>query len=174
VDGETRISLKTSKKGLAEHRLKDYIKGKYGLTPTPTVEDFFERWIQGKVEPLFRRGLIRDYRQHFKAYILPTYKDVRLAAIGNKDLAEFRLTLLGKKLSIKTVRNIIDGSFRAAYRDARAELDELKGKDPFIDLQWPKNQKPKPRPFTLEEKEKILEFFLEHEPFYYPFVLIAI
>ena len=39
VDGASRISLKTSKKGLAEHRLEQYVKGKYGLTATPTVED---------------------------------------------------------------------------------------------------------------------------------------
>ena len=82
VDGATRISLKTSKKGLAEHRLEQYIKGKYGLVPTPTVEEFFERWVEGKVEPLVRRSTASDYRYHFKAYILPSFKHVRLAAIG--------------------------------------------------------------------------------------------
>lgn len=173
VDGESRQSLKTAKKGVAEFLLDQYIKGKYGMAPTPTVGEFFERWIETKVEPLFRRGSIRDYRQHFNAYILPSYKDIRLLAIGNKDLTDFRITLLHKGLSVKTVRNIIDGSFRALYRDARAELDELKGKDPFIDIKWPANQKAKPDPFTVEEQNKILEFFREEEPFYYPWVLIG-
>src|SRR2546430_1908833 len=121
VDGATRISLKTSRKGLAEHRLEQYIRGKDGLEPTPTGERFFERWIESKVEPLFRRATVRDYRVHFKTYILPTFKHVRLAAIGTKDLNDFRVELLKRGLAVKTARNIIDGSFRAMYRDARIE-----------------------------------------------------
>jgi len=46
------------------------------------------------------------------------------------------------------------------YRDARAELDDLKGKDPFIDIQWPLNQKPTPYPFTTEEKERARDTLL--------------
>jgi hypothetical protein len=33
VDGATRRSLKTKKKGLAEARLEQYINGKFGLGP---------------------------------------------------------------------------------------------------------------------------------------------
>src|SRR5688572_31571701 len=36
--------------------------------------------------------------------------------------------------------------------------DELKGRDPFIDIQWPAAQRQKPDPFTDEEREKILAF----------------
>src|SRR6266542_864852 len=144
VDGQIRISLKTDKKGLAEYRLTQYIKGKYGLEPTPTVEDFFNRWIESKVEPLFRRATIRDYRVHFKTYILPVFKHVRLAAIGTKDLNEFRVELLKRGLAVKTARNAIDGSFRAMYRDARIEIEALQGKDPFIDAQWPRLRRKKP------------------------------
>src|SRR5262249_49732912 len=46
------------------------------------------------------------------------------------------------------------------------------GKDPFIDLKWPKAKKLPPDPLTAEEKEAILDCFLEHEPFYYPFVRV--
>jgi hypothetical protein len=76
VDGSRIESLKTTKKGLAEHLLKEYIKGKYGLEPTPTVQDYFDKWIEKKIEPLFRRAQVRDYRQHFQAYILPKFKAV--------------------------------------------------------------------------------------------------
>jgi len=127
VDGETRKSLKTTKKGLAEHRLKEYIRGKYGLTPTPTIGEFFEKWIETKVEPLCRRSTIKDYRYHFQAYILPAFKHVRLAALSTKDLNEFRVALLRRGLAVKTARNILDGSFRAMHRAARIEIEALTG-----------------------------------------------
>ncbi|MBI2999137.1 MAG: tyrosine-type recombinase/integrase [Deltaproteobacteria bacterium] len=115
--------------------------------------------------------MIRDYRQHFETYILPKFKDVRLLAIGTGYLTEFRVELLRRGLSVKTCRNIIDGSLRALYRDARAELDALKGRDPFIDIHWPAVERQKPDPFTAEERDHILAFFREREPFYYPWVL---
>jgi integrase len=169
VDGATRLSLKTSKKGLAEHRLEEYIKGKYGLKPTPTVGEFYSCWIESKVEPLYRRALVRDYRVHFNAYILPAFKHVRLAAITTKDLNDFRVKLL-KRLAVKTARNIIDGSFRAMYRDARLEIEALQGKDPFIDIQWPRLSRKKPAPFTAEERDRILAWWLDNDCFYYPWV----
>jgi integrase len=126
-----------------------------------------------KVEPLFRRSLIRDYKQTFGRYILPIFSDRRLADIGTKDLADFQLSLIRKGLSVKTCRNIIEGSFRALYRDARAELDALKGKNPWFDLQWPRSERKLPDPFEPQERDKILGFFREKEPFYYPWVLTA-
>jgi len=59
------------------------------------------------------------------------------------------------------------------YRDARAEIDELKGRDPFMDIQWPAAEREKPDPFLPEERDKILDFFREQEPLHYPWVLLA-
>jgi integrase len=173
VDGDLMRSLETTKKGLAQYKLEEYIKDKHGQKPTPTVQEYFDKWIKNKIEPLFRRSQIRDYKQHFNAYILPKFKDTRLLAVGTGDLTAFRVELLGRGLSVKTARNIIDSSFRALYRDARAETEELKGRDPFLDIQWPRAKRQKPYPFTPEEKQKILAYFLEHEPFYYPWVMLA-
>jgi hypothetical protein len=128
VDGATRLSLKTSKKGLAEHRLEEYIKGKYGLKPTPTVGEFYSRWIQTKVEPLCRRALVKDYRIHFSAYILPAFKHIRLAAMSTKDLNDFRVKCLRRGLAVKTVRNIIDASFRACIGTPELKLKCSKAK----------------------------------------------
>jgi integrase len=90
--------------------------------------------------------------------------------VGYGDLTTFRVDLLRKGLSVKTVRNIIDGSFRALYRDARAEYDELKGRDPFIDLQWPASQRNKPEAFTPAERDRIIQHFIENNFFYFPWV----
>ena len=170
VDGSRIKSLKIKKKGLAQHCLEQYIKGKYGLGPMPTVQQYFDKWIEKKIEPLFRRGLIRDYRQHFGTHILPRFKDMRLSAIGTGELKEFQVKLLNRGLKVKTVRNIIDGSFRAFYRDARAEFDELKGRDPFIDVHWRAVQRSKPDPFTAEERDKIVDYWAKADFFYFPWV----
>jgi integrase len=71
---------------------------------------------------------------------------------------------------VKTVRNIIDSSFRALYRDARAGIEELKGRDPFIDIQWPRSQREKPDPFMAEERDKIIEYWAKNDFFYFPWV----
>jgi hypothetical protein len=72
------------------------------------------------------------------------------------------------------VRNIIDSSFRALYRDARAGIEELKGRDPFIDIQWPRSQREKPDPFMAEERDKIIEYWAKNDFFYFPWVFCSI
>lgn len=170
VDGESRQSLKTAKKGAAEFFLDQYIKGKYGMAPTPTIGEFFEKWIDTKVEPLYRRSTIRDYRSHFSAYILPVLRNVHLAALSTEQVDNLRLSLIKRGLSIKTVRNVIDSSFRALYRDARVKFEPLRGRDPFTDIQWPRLPRTRPDPFTAEERDKITSWYLENDCFYYPLV----
>ncbi len=72
-------------------------------------------------------------------------------------------------LSVKTVRNIIDGSFRAMVRDAR-DIDGLIAGDPFAALKWPEKETQKRDAFTKEERAKILDYFRSNQPFYYPFI----
>jgi integrase len=170
VDGELTKSLKTKTKRYAEALLREYQDGKYRLAPVPTVGAYYERWIERKIEPLCRRAQIRDYRQAFKKHILPRFKDTSLLEIRTGDLSDFQVELLRKGLKVKSARNIIDASFRACYRDARAEIDELAGKDPFMDLRWPKVRREPPDPLTAEERDKVIAYFSEQEPFYYPFV----
>jgi hypothetical protein len=61
-------------------------------------------------------------------------------------------------LKLKTCRNIIDASFRAMVRDARA-VDELIDKDPFAALEWPRAEETEPDPFTENERDRILNHF---------------
>jgi integrase len=173
VDGYLNKSLRTKTRREAEARLRQYRDGKYGLAPVSTVESFYNEWIEKKVPPLVRHSRLRDYKQAFGAYILPRFKHTSLADIKTKQLVDFQVELLKNGLSVKTVRNIIDGVFRAMFRDARVEIGgALEGKDPFIDVRWPKVKREPPDPLTVEEKEKVLAAFLEHEPFYYPFMRV--
>jgi integrase len=71
-------------------------------------------------------------------------------------------------LSLKSCRNIIDGTFRAMMRDARKR--GIVDKDPFAALEWPRTMSPKPDPFTPEERDTILNHFHAEQSFYFPFV----
>jgi integrase len=114
---------------------------------------------------------VKNYRQAFNAYILPHFRHTVLTDIKTKDLGKFQAELIDKGLAVKTCRNIIDGSFRAMYRDARIEIGgDLEGKDPFIDIAWPRLPKTKPDPFTAEERDRIIQWYAENDFFYYPLI----
>jgi len=83
-------------------------------------------------------------------------------------LLTLRTKFLTSGVSLKAARNILDGSFRAFWKDARrAGLVES---NPFELLDWPAYHRPPPDPYTVEERDKILAWVAEHESFYYPWV----
>ena len=181
VEGENAHSLKTRVYRHADALLRQYNEKKFNMVPLPTVAVYFDPWIERQIPPLVRRRTACEYRNHFKTYLLPRVGDVPLLEseynrLYGLQLALFRTPLQRQRpdgrttLSVKTVRNIVDGSLRAMYRDARKEFPELAGRDPFMDLEWPEVDDEMPDPFTAEERQRILDHYLEREPFYYPFV----
>jgi hypothetical protein len=64
--------------------------------------------------------------------------EMELNGVTVDTLENFRLYLVeGRKLSLKTARNVIDGSLRAMFRDAGRRID----RNPFNDLPanwWPR------------------------------------
>ena len=138
----------------------------------PTWRTRYETWIVEQaavVDP----ALAHDYRGHFKRYILPTLGDLPLAATRPKDVRGLQADLLarrvtpregrkptGKTLSVKTVKNAINGTLRAFWRQAKA--DELVTCDIFAGLTWPRSEPPEPDPFTLDEARRVCEWFAAH------------
>jgi integrase len=167
IDGFYSKSLKTKSKSEAQARLKQHNRGKFGLNPVPTVGEYYETWIQTKSPPLVRASLEDDYKITFKAHILPAFRNVSLADLTAERVIEFRGKLL-KGRSVKTVKNIIH-AFRALYSDAQRQHPDLQGRTPFS-LKWPREQKEKPDPFTAGERDGIIEWWKEHDFFYYPWV----
>jgi integrase len=155
------------------------------LSKTPprqgwTVREYYGKWILQQRPPLHRKAQERDYRQHFGRHILPRFGEVMLSeeTLTTRALIDFQNYLLHdvprrkkglKGLAVKTVRNIIDSSFRAMVRDAR-EIDHIIAADPFEAIQWPDNETRRRDPFSKEDRDKIIEYFREKKPFYYPFV----
>jgi integrase len=126
-----------------------------------TVKEFYEIWIEKKKPPFVRKSLERDYRQAFSKNILPFMGEVELNALTVDTLEDFRLYLVEeRKLSLKTPRNIIDGSLRAMFRDAGRRIE----RNPFNDLPenwWPRLPQHEPDPYTEAERDKILKFYGE-------------
>lgn len=84
-----------------------------------------------------------------------------------------RRSLLAEDLKLKTVKNIVAGTFRAMLRDA--QIDEAIKRSPFEDLPrkgwWPEIETPPPDPLTNEESETVFcEWFYKNDRHYWPFV----
>ncbi len=136
-----------------------------------TVGQYFLGWIERKKPPFVRPALERDYRQQYSNYIKGQFEHIKLADVDLLSLENFRIYLGEERgLSLKSCRNIIDGTFRAMMRDAR--IDGLIEKDAFANLKWPRISQPKPDPFADEERDNILKHFNEKNRFYYPFVYV--
>jgi integrase len=136
-----------------------------------TVGEYYRDWIERRKPPFVRPGLHHDYVRQFRRYILPNFETKRLVDVDLTALDVFRASLnqVGS-LSLKSCRNIIDGTFRAMMRDARAEKPSLGLIDHFANLKWKRLPTSKPDPFTAEERDVILKHFRQKRAFYYPFV----
>jgi integrase len=136
-----------------------------------TVGEYYRDWIERRKPPFVRPGLHHDYVRQFRRYILPNFEMKRLVDVDLTALDVFRASLnqVGG-LSLKSCRNIIDGTFRAMMRDARAEKPRLGLTDHFASLKWKRLPTSKPDPFTAEERDVILNHFRAKHGFYYPFV----
>ena len=150
--------------------LADQFKPKDETANRPqTVGEYFRVWIESKKPPAVRKGLERDYREHFKRYILPQVETVSLKEVSPRKLLDFRTYLTDERgLKMKSARTIIDATFRAMMRDAR-KIDHLIDTDPFEALDWPRLPVQKPDPFTEQERDTVIQHFREKNRFYYPF-----
>lgn len=143
----------------------------------PTLDAFFAEWI---TRPVARPSRGRDRRQHLTRYVLSATVTHaggprRLGTLSLTDLRPAHLRELQRKLlaggfKLKTVRNVIDSSFRAMVRDARK--DDLVDKDPFAALDWPRVAvHHKPDPFSEAERDRLLQWFRKTRRRYYAFIV---
>ncbi len=139
-----------------------------------TVRDFYQAWIISKEPPATRKSLYRDYQLHFRNYIFDHLGDTPLDQLKTQDLVDLRTYLLKdyvrksknvdpdrknekKGLKEKTVRNIIDGSLRAMVRDAITAGHPVSAD--FSKIRWGRLVVPGPRPFSEDERDRILDYF---------------
>ena len=131
----------------------------------PTVAAYADDWLAQQTPPLVRKAQARDYRRHLLGYVLPTLGSLALADVKPSDLRGVQAELFARGLSVRYVKNILAGSFRAMIRQATA--DGFVTQDPFAGLKWPKPRTPEPDPFTAEERTRIIRWFAEKEFSFY-------
>src|SRR5947199_5543333 len=95
--------------------------------PVPTVREYAEgTWLPRKLPPYVRATLARTYRKHLQKHVLPAFGDTPINGVTPAALEDFRAMMTrpeaegGRGLTIKTARDVIDGTFRALHRDARS------------------------------------------------------
>lgn len=122
------------------------------------VGQYYLEWVRRKVPPMVRPTRARDYRNHFRRYLLGQVGDVALEELSLEHLDRLRVYLRVERcLSEKTVRNVIDGTLRAMVRDARKA--GVAAEFPFPDLEWGRAIVPGPDPFSPAERDQLLEYF---------------
>src|SRR6516162_3451682 len=62
-----------------------------------TIGEYYRSWIERRLPPLVRPPRARDYRNHFRKYILPSTADVELARFSLEHLEDLRLRLQAKQ-----------------------------------------------------------------------------
>ncbi len=123
------------------------------------MAEYYSRWIEDKVPPLVRKAQARDYRKHINnGYVLRRLGAIPLADLSAREILGLRAELLQRGLSLKYVKNILAGSFKAMIRDAR-EIDGLIERDPFVGVRWGRVPVPGPEPFTSDERLRITGWF---------------
>ena len=124
-----------------------------------TVSEHVERWLALQT-PIVRKAQLRDYRRHLRRYVVPLIGHVRLTALQPADTRAIQAELLSRGLSVKYVRNIVAGSWRAFLRDAAEDGVVVTGVYPH--LKWPEWDFPEADPFTGEERQAIIGWFRTH------------
>jgi integrase len=149
---------------------RGHLAGQFGPVERSRVmlHEYADTWLARKEPPLVRASLGKTYTKHLR-HILPAFRHMSLSDVTPAALERFRQELLKKGLAVKTVRDIIDATFRALYRDART-IDGLVGGDPFAALKWPRPPRQPPDPFTEEERDVLIDHFRRRDPRYHPFV----
>ena len=135
--------------------------GAVGGAERLTLRQYYTRWIAGRRPPLVKKSAHRNYKAHFENHLLPLYGDRYIDGLGVQHIRELLTELLQKKrLTVKTAKNIVNATLRAALRDAVA--DQALARTPFDDLPanfWPRQATVEPDPFDEGERDAIIAYF---------------
>jgi len=146
----------------------------------PTLRTYADRvWLPRQQPPLVRVSYQRDARQHLRRYVLDVkigtvvLGDLRLPDLTSAHVEELRAYWLRFGVGLKTLQNAIGGTLRALLRDAQ-RIDKLIPSNPVEALAWPRRKPTAPDPLTDDERYRVLAYFRDERPIYYPFIAVLL
>lgn len=145
-------------------------------TLSTTFAVFADAFLERCKPPQKRDAYYKAVKSHLE-YLKPAFGRLTLGQISRARVLQLRKSLLEtvgrngkKKLSVKTVRNIITGTLGAILAEAREQ--NLMDHAPSVRLKWKRQIPPRINPFTAEERDKVVGYFAEHDKNYWPFVCV--
>jgi integrase len=133
-----------------------------------TLGQYLDRWLAVSVAPRVRPRTLSDYRSLLTRYVRPTLGAVRLDRLTPFLLQTLYRDLTTKGLSPRTVRYVHAVLHSALTQAVRWQL---LARNPASDLDLPAQEKPRRRPLSRQELERLLHVAKEEE--LYPLYLLA-
>jgi integrase len=127
---------------------------------------FFADWLESKV---LKETTRRNWESAFWKHLYPYFKDRLLSTITRADIRRFQKTLVDKGLEPSTINDkpmkVLRMMFHQAY------VDEVIPKNPTLGVKRLAQGLTDVDPFTIEERDKIIEGFRQHAPLYANYVI---
>ncbi len=136
------------------------------------------QWLPRQKPPLVRKSYARDVRGHLRRYVVDVrlehslFGDLPIGQVTPAHLEALRSHWLEKGISLKTVKNAMNGTLRAMLRAARRE--GLVAVNPCDEMEWPRQKPTPPNPMERDEMHAVLAHFRAERPAYYPFIAMLL
>jgi len=132
-----------------ERRLASINSPDYRPTVALSFSELVTKW-EAMVLPSYKASVQRQYRMDVRNHLLPAFGMSRLGSITTETLQKYAAAFKG---SPKTLHNVL-AVMRAVWRSAKA-WGYVKH-DPFEAVVLPKQTKPEPKLFTLDEAQQLI------------------
>ena len=132
--------------------------------PAPrSVAAYAQRWLETKCAPPYVRPYTAQVRAQFlRLYVLPELGHRDIDSITTADLDALQQGLIERRLAVTTTKTLFSSVIGPMMRQARRE--EWVTALPEMRLHWPETDGPRPDPFTVAERDRILEFYRGKRP----------
>ncbi len=129
---------------------------------------YFADWMAGKV---LKETTRRNWESAFWRHLYPFFKDRLLSTITRAEVRLFQRTLVDKGLEPSTINDKPMKVLRMMLH--QAYVDEIIPKNPALGVKRLAQGMTDIDPFTIEEREKIIEGFRRHAPLYVNYVIAS-
>lgn len=166
---EVRISGFLTKEDAKADRVKrqaEAQKGKFVRPTKETVEDFFQAWIQTKVDKgSLKRATVHQYRNAIQTYLIPHLGRFTVQELTSERLENFLVSLVqsgskkGEGLSHSTVRTV--AIILSQGLDQAVRFNKINN-NPMKQVEKPKGKTKKVSTYSASEIKTLLEYAKSH------------